>query len=211
MLLFFKKIRFASIIAGFICSIIILSFTFHDLLNLYDKRMLALKPGDWKQFYGVITIIFAHGDLKHLVFNIIPLFVLIFLLVFFYLRISLQVIGFVVLMGGIGVFLFASGGYHIGASGLVFGLITFLISSGFIRQNRSLLVVSLLVVMFYGGTLWGVFPLSPGVSWEGHLYGAIAGFLAAIIWRKQGPQKDLYQFSYTKDKDDDEYMIFSTK
>jgi len=126
------------------------------------------------------------------------------------MKVFLRVLLFIWLVGGLGVFFFGADGYHVGASGLVFGLIAFLIISGFVRQNRTLLTVSLLVVVFYGGSLYGVLPLSPTVSWEGHLFGAISGLIAAILWRDKGPGKDLHLFYINKkSQEDDEYLHFS--
>lgn len=206
-----REIRFSLLFSAILTSIIMWSYYMHAVLGWFDVRNLALVPKDWSRIYGIFTIVLVHGSLKHFVFNIIPLFVLISFVLHFYLKASLQVILFVILVGGLGVFLIGEeSSHHIGASGLVFGLITFLIASGFIRQNRELIVVSFIVVMFYGGTLWGVFPMSPDVSWEGHLFGAIAGVFAAIIWRKTGPGKNLHLYHSKQKSQEDEYIKFSS-
>jgi membrane associated rhomboid family serine protease len=209
--LIFKKVWFALFVSTLLVSSICLSYFFHAVMGWYAPSDLALKPGDYKSIYGIVTIILVHGNLEHLFFNVIPLFVLTFLLVFFYLKISIQAILFIITFGGLGLFMFAESGVHIGASGLVFGLITFLIISGFIRLNRGLIVISLLVVFLYGSTLWGVMPGDPQISWEGHLFGVIAGFLASIIWRKSGPKQNIKKIGFRRKTDeDDEYMAFNS-
>lgn len=211
---FYKRVRFALLISAILCSIPILFFWLQHELNLISAQKLAIIPGYYNQWYGIFTIVLVHSGFEHLLFNMIPLFVLLFLVFMFYLNVSFQVILFIIIAGGLGVFFTGDRGelnpvYHVGASGLVFGLITFLISGGFLSMNRTLLVVSLIVVFFYGGTLWGVLPVNPKISWEGHFWGAIAGFLGAFFWRKSGPPKDMGVYKRNKSQEPDEYMIFS--
>jgi len=92
---------------------------------------------------------------------------------------------------------------HIGASALVYGLNLFLIFSGFIRGNRMLIVISLIMVFLYGSFIWGMIPslaIPQNISWEGHLSGAVIGILLAIFLRKEGPQKEVHHW----DEDDDD-------
>ena len=77
--------------------------------------------------------------------------------------------------------------YHIGASGLIYGLATFLFLSGVIRKVRSLMAISLLVVFWYGGMVWGLLPFDYEVSFEAHITGAVSGIILAILYRDQGP------------------------
>lgn len=84
--------------------------------------------------------------------------------------------------------------YHIGASSLIYGLATFLFFSGLFRRHLRLMVVSTMVVFLYGSIMWGIFPLKTEISWEGHLFGAIAGVLVAFNYRKEGPQRRVYQW-----------------
>ena len=86
--------------------------------------------------------------------------------------------------------------WHIGASGMIYGLAAFLVTSGVIRNHIPLLAISLIVVFLYGGMIWGVFPLKWNVpySWESHLWGSIAGLALAVIYRNKGPQKQIKQW-----------------
>lgn len=90
-------------------------------------------------------------------------------------------------MTGLWVWFGARIAYHIGASGLVYGLGSFLFFSGIIRRNINLLAISLLVAFLYGGMVWGIFPYKPEISWESHLYGGIAGLILSFYYRKEGP------------------------
>jgi membrane associated rhomboid family serine protease len=143
---------------------------------------------------GVITSLFIHGDLKHLVSNSIPLLVLAGGLFYFYNSLAYRVIIGTYLLGGFWLWLGGRESYHIGASGLVYGLTTFLFFSGMLRRDIKLMALSMLVVFLYGGMVWGIFPLFVGVSWEAHLFGAIAGILFAFVYRKEGPQRKVYEW-----------------
>ncbi len=78
--------------------------------------------------------------------------------------------------------------YHIGASGIIYGLATFLFLSGVIRKVRNLMAISLIVVFLYGSLIWGLLPYDYKVSWEGHLMGALVGIVLAVFYRDKGPE-----------------------
>ena len=118
----------------------------------------------------------------HLIANSIPLFIFLTALNLFYRREALKVLSFIWIVGGFWLWVFARENYHIGASGLVFGLFSFLFVSGILSKKRELLAFSLLIWFLYAGTLWGILPIKDGVSWEGHLIGLIAGIAAAFYY-----------------------------
>ena len=153
---------------------------------------------------GVITSPFVHGDYKHLISNSIPLLVLGGALFYFYKSLAYRVIAGVYLLGGFWLWLGGRESLHIGASGLVYGLTTFLFFSGVLRRETRLMALSLLVVFLYGGMVWGLFPLFTGMSWEAHLFGSLAGLLFAFVYRKEGPQRKVYQWEEEDDDTDDE-------
>jgi len=95
--------------------------------------------------------------------------------------------------------------YHIGASTLVYGLASFLFFSGVFRRHIPLMVVSALVVFLYGSLVWCLFPIQEGVSWEGHLFGAIAGILVAFNYRKEGPQRKVYVWENEEEEETIDY------
>lgn len=132
---------------------------------------------------GVIGMPFLHGSFAHLIANTPPLLLLGTLLAATVTRglVAMNVV--VVGLGGTLVWLFGSSAIHIGASGLVFGWIGFLITRGFVDRSPVTLGASVLVGVVYGSIIWGVLPGQPGVSWEAHLFGAIAGIAAAFLIR----------------------------
>jgi membrane associated rhomboid family serine protease len=137
---------------------------------------------------GIPATPFLHADLQHLLSNTVPLFVLLTLLAGSNAR-SWEIVIDIVLLGGLLLWLLGRHATHVGASGLIFGLIAFLIVSGFREKRIVPLIVSVIVGFLYGGTLLsGVLPrLGSQVSWDGHLFGAIAGgVIAYILTREQG-------------------------
>jgi membrane associated rhomboid family serine protease len=95
-----------------------------------------------------------------------------------------------------GLWLWAIGrpSFHIGASGLLYALASFLFFSGFIRKHTKLMSISMFVVFLYGGMVWGIFPMKKHISWEGHLAGALAGLILAYWFKDNGPPKQVYQY-----------------
>jgi membrane associated rhomboid family serine protease len=136
---------------------------------------------------GILISPFVHADLDHLANNSIPLFVLGWMLVYFYPKVSGRVTLASWLVGGLWVWITARESYHIGASGIVYGLAAFLFTSGVIRRQRGLMTVSLIIVFLYGSLWWGMLPLIPHMSYESHLFGAAAGVVFAFLYRHVPP------------------------
>lgn len=132
---------------------------------------------------GIVLSPFIHGDHEHVLNNSIPLFVLGWALMYFFPRLAGRVVLGAWLVSGIWVWVSARASYHIGASGVVYGLAAFLFTSGILRKQRMLMGLSLLVVFLYGSMLWGMFPLFPRISWESHFWGAAAGVALAFLYR----------------------------
>ena len=155
---------------------------------------LGVFPRTLEGLLGIITAPFIHGDWKHLFNNTLPLIVLGTSLRFFYKEISKEVFFWSWLMSGLWLWSIGRPSFHIGASGLVYALASFLFFSGLIRKHTRLMAVSLVVVFLYGSLIWGIFPIKSHISWEGHLSGGIAGVLLAWWFREQGPPNQKYQY-----------------
>jgi len=151
-----------------------------DVVLPIDFNAYGLRPRTIGGLIGIPLMPFLHGGWGHLISNTIPLAVLLVLLAGSRAK-SIGIVVGLVLLGGLFLWLFGRSSIHIGASGLVYGLIAFLIASGFLERRLGTLLVALLVLFLYGGSmLWGVLPsMNQGVSWDGHLFGAIAGGLLA--------------------------------
>ena len=103
----------------------------------------------------------------------------------FYKNVAPKIVILSILGGGILVWIFARSSYHVGASGLIYSLAAFLIANGFFRKNFKSIVIAVAIVIFYGGLFWGIFPTKVRISWEGHLFGAIAGIILAYIFKNE--------------------------
>ena len=148
-------------------------------------------PREWAHWTGVFTYPFLHGDLEHLWNNTATFFTLNGLLFYFYRSIAARTWILLYLLSGVGLWIFAKGGNHIGASGINYALAAFLFTSGVVRKSQLLLRVTLLVAFLYGGMVWWMLPIDEHISWEGHIAGAVSGLLMAVIFRNKGPLPDL--------------------
>ena len=137
---------------------------------------------------GIPITPLLHGSFSHLAANSVPLFVLGLIIGLRGVRTLIHTTLIVTLVGGAGVWLFARSVTHIGASGLVFGYFGYLIARGFFDKRIRSLLVGVGVLVLYGGLFWGVLPHSDGVSWEGHLFGLIAGVVSAKVLSQRSPE-----------------------
>jgi len=145
-----------------------------------DFVRYGIFPRKLTGLYGIVFSPLIHGDFNHLFNNSIPLLILGSALFYFYKEIALKVTFWVYLMVGVWTWLSAREAYHIGASGLLYGLFSFLLVSGFIRKNTQLIALSFAVIFLYGSLVWGILPIDVKVSFEGHLWGFVAGIILAI-------------------------------
>ena len=170
-------------------------------INFVRYGILPLKS---EGLIGILTSPLIHENFSHLSANTIPLIVLGISLFYFYNEIAYKVFFLIYIITNIWVWSFARDAYHIGASGLVYGLAAFLFVSGIIRKHNQLMAISFLVVFLYGGIIWGVLPRffpDKNISWESHLMGSIAGVFIALFFRNDGPQRKVYEWEDEKDED----------
>lgn len=166
---------------------------------------LGIYPLEARGLPGIITSPFIHNDYEHLFNNTIPLFVLGTAVFYFYSDIAFKISGWSWLLTGLLVWIAGRESWHIGASGLVYSLASFLFFSGIIRKYFRLMALSLLIVFLYGSMVWGMFPLIDiHVSWESHMLGAGAGLILAVLYRKQGPQRWLPDWYYGDEHEDED-------
>lgn len=152
--------------------------------NYFSISQFGVYPREWFGLKGILFWPLIHGDWGHLANNSWSVLLLGVLFFKNYRDHALAIISFIWLAGGLAVWLSARPeSYHIGASGLVYGIAFFLILMGFFRKDRAGLAVSFLVIMSHAGLLLGLLPIREGISWEGHLAGALAGAVMAIWYR----------------------------
>ncbi len=163
-------------------------FVLDYLLPWNANLSLGLVPRTSDGAWGIVGMPFTHGDWGHLIANTVPLLILTTLLAV--TGKGWGTVAGITLLGGALLWGFGRGGVaHVGASGLIYGLALFIVVRGIVERRLVLIVVSLLVAILYGGVLFaGVDPTQKGVSWDGHLAGAVAGGLVAINGRKKKPE-----------------------
>jgi membrane associated rhomboid family serine protease len=146
--------------------------------------MHGIQPRTMSGLFGIFLAPFLHGGFAHLMANTVPFLVLGFLVMLRGLGTFIGVSLLVIVLGGLAVWLLApSNSIHIGASGLIFGYIGYLLARGYFERNFSSLAVAALVALLYGGAIWGVLPGQVGISWQGHLFGFLSGIATAGLLR----------------------------
>ncbi len=195
------------IIPSFLLILIWAVFFFENSFNV-DLTSYGILPRTFSGLQGVLFSPFLHGDLNHIANNSIPLFVLTTALIYFYRDISLKVLCYGILLSGVITWIIGRNSFHIGASGLIYVLVSFIFFKGMMTQYYRLMALSLTVVMFYGGMVWYVFPdVDKTISWEGHSAGLITGFAFAIIYKTPDYKKDI-QYEWEKPEFNPENDMF---
>ena len=181
-----KHLLFASAIIPTILVAVMWVVKIIEVLFHLDFSFLGVKPVSPEGIPGIFLFHFIHGDWQHLFANTIPILVLGSALYYFYRPIANRILLILILSVGLLTWCGARGGVHIGASGLVYGLTFFLMLSGFIRKDKKLIIISLVVVFLYGSLVWGLYPkyaIENNISWEGHLSGFVMGIVLAIYYK----------------------------
>ena len=193
------------VVAYPICFVLIIWLVFWFEVRFgYNFSKYGIYPQSFKGLRGVAFSPFIHGSIQHLYHNTVPLFVLSAALFYFYRPIAWKIITMGILLSGFMTWAIGRPSYHIGASGLIYVLVSFTFFKGIFAKHYRLIALSLLVVFLYGSMIWYTFPIKEGISWEGHLSGLITGFLFAIIFRKAiaKPKKYIWeQEHYNEDED----------
>ena len=173
----------------------------------HNFTRLGIYPLELKGLSGVVLSPVIHGDIKHLYHNTIPLFILSASLFFFYRPIAWKVLGFGILLSGILTWLIGRPAYHIGASGLIYVLFSFIFFKGIFAKHFRLIALSLMVIFLYGSLVMYALPIDESISWEGHLSGLITGLIFALIFRREiaKPAKYVWEREDYND-DDDEFL-----
>lgn len=155
---------------------LITGYVLNDWFGLIPRRIGGLD--------GIVFMPILHGSVTHAASNSIPLAILGGLLAVTARRVALPASAIIVVLGGIGVWIFGNTAIHVGASGLIFGWFGFLLARGVVEKRPVPLLVAAGVALVYGTMIWGVLPGQEGISWESHLLGAAAGVLAAFALRE---------------------------
>nr|WP_298791485.1 rhomboid family intramembrane serine protease [uncultured Allomuricauda sp.] len=167
----------------------------------------GVRPRNFSGLRGVLFSPFIHGSIEHLYNNTIPLAVLIFFLFYFYRPVALRTLIWGTLISGILTWVIGRNSYHIGASGVIYVLASFIFFKGVFAKHFRLVALSLVVVFIYGSMIWYIFPIEEGISWEGHLSGFIVGLILAILLKVKIPNERKYPWEREDFNEDDDPFL----
>ena len=192
---FYRKKFFLSLIIPGILVFFMWLTRIIELLFEIDLVHFGIYPLTLKGLPGILFSPFIHADFRHLFNNSLPVLILSVALFYFYSEIAFRIFLLTYILTGVLVWLGGRGAWHIGASGLVYGLASFLFFSGIIRKYYRLTALSLLIVFIYGEMVWGLFPgVYKNISWESHMLGFVSGIFLALLYHNEGPQRPVYDW-----------------
>ena len=199
---------FHSVLYPFLFLFLIWIIKIVEVLSETTFHEYGIFPRDiTKLFSGVLLTPLLHSDWQHLFSNTVAFGALSFMLVYFYRPLHFRIFFIIYFLSGLFTWFIGRPNFHIGASGIIYGLVSFLFLSGVIRKHLGLMAVSAITVLSYGSVVWGVFPISHHLSWEGHLGGFLTGIALAYIYRKSGPQKTEYIWKSKDVPEHDEWRL----
>ena len=173
------SLRMSLVLVGILWAVFIIDEVFGLRLGQF-----GLRPGSVPGLIGVFTAPLLHANFQHILSNTLPMVISMTAILYLYPNSALRVIPLVWIGSGALSWLIGRPNLHIGASGLIYGLLVFVFISGILRKDLRSVSVSLLVGFLYGSMIWGVLPTRPHMSWEMHLSGALIGVLLAFVFQK---------------------------
>ena len=179
--------RFALLFIGILWAVFFLDILFPFI----DFKNYGIHPRRVSGLMGIISTVFLHGSLSHIISNTLPLLLAITALFGNYQKTAKRVLVFSMLLTGFMVWSFARSANHIGASGLLYCLLTYIFISGFIKRDMQSIGISIVIAFLYGSLLFGVIPDKVDVSWESHLFGFLVGVF--IAWLYKDSDKPVYK------------------
>lgn len=166
-----------------------------------DFGVFGIHPRTLKGAFGILAGPLIHGDFMHLLSNSFPLILLGIGVLYFYNKIAISVFLWIYFVTGISVWIFARDAYHIGASGVVYGLVAFIFFSGLFRRDVRSIAIAFTVILLYGGMFYGIIPTDPSISWESHLLGSFTGIFCAFYYKNVPIATDTLAFQEEEEED----------
>jgi membrane associated rhomboid family serine protease len=166
-----------------------------------DFTRYGVYPRTLHGLSGILLAPLIHGSLAHVFFNTLPIIILGTALLYGYPRAARLVLPVLYFGTGIGVWLFGRSAWHIGASGLIFGMMFFIATIGVLRWDTRSIALAMVVFLLYGGMVWGVLPGDPSVSFESHLAGALLGVALAVWLKNRDPAPPPKRYSWEDEEE----------
>lgn len=177
---FIESLRFPLLAVAFLWLVHI-----WQMVDGFDPGMYGIMSRKFWGIRGIVTGPLVHGTWKHLISNSVPLFVLTFISLYFYRKVAMQAFWLIYFLTGTSVWLFARPVSHIGASGVVYGLVAFIFWNGIFRRSLRSIILAGVVMLLYSGMFMGVLPDQEGISWESHLLGSLVGIFVAYMFKAE--------------------------
>lgn len=158
---------------------------FYEFFTGKQLYTWGVYPRAWDGILGIFRAPFLHSDWGHIIANSGPVLMLITMMFYFYRRVAISATLIISFLTGFMVWLFAKESYHIGASGVVYGLVAFVFWSGIFRRNPQSIVLSLIILTLFAGYFVGIMPdeSKQNISWESHLFGGLVGIFTAFLFK----------------------------
>jgi membrane associated rhomboid family serine protease len=172
-----------------------------------DLSWLGVYPLALHGLIGIITAPLIHGSLEHIFNNTLPMLVLGSFLIYGYPKTRWRVLITVWLLSGLGVWLFGRESYHIGASGLTHGVFFYLFVVSMFRRDKRSVVIMMVAFFMYGGMIMSIFPRQEGISFEYHLFGALAGVFCACLWHSLDPKPTVKTYQWEAEPESEDPVI----
>lgn len=173
-----------------------------------DPGMYGIMPRRLWGLRGIVTAPLVHGSWEHLLSNSFPLFVLSAICLYFYRKVAMRAFWMIYFLTGISVWLLARSVLHIGASGVVYGLVAFIFWNGIFRRSLRSIILALIVMVFYSGMFLGILPDQEGISWESHLLGSLSGIFASFWFKGELEDDELEKHDPFADERNQEQQYF---
>lgn len=199
------KYTYGVLLAPMLAILLIWTVFYIELRFQVNLNVYGIYPRELKGLRGIFLSPLVHGSIEHLYNNTLPLAVLLASLFYFYRSIAFRVLLLGILLSGAITWLIGRPSYHIGASGVIYLLASFIFFKGILSKYYRLVALSLIVVFIYGGLLWYIFPVIDEISWEGHLGGFLTGLLLALTIRAKVPSTRKYAWEaedYSEEEDE---------
>jgi len=172
-----------------------------ELILHLDFTRYGVYPRTLQGLSGILLAPLIHGSLAHVFSNTLPIIILGTALLYGYPRSARLVLPVLYFGTGIGVWLFGRSAWHIGASGLIFGMMFFIATIGVLRWDTRAIALAMVVFLLYGGMVWGVLPGDPSVSFESHLAGALLGVALAVWLKNRDPAPPPKRYSWEDEEE----------
>lgn len=157
----------------------------------FNFNQFSIYPRKISSLGGILASPFLHSDLSHITNNTLSFFVLMLIVRFFYKQNYIKIFLLGILLSGLLTWIIARPAYHLGISGVIYVLASFIISKSFFSKQYNLIAIAFTVIFIYGSMIWYVFPIDKSISWEGHLSGLISGVVLSFLFKNEIEQLEL--------------------